>query len=90
MQTTADKFKDFSLNAWRMTVKMRTVQEVFQAQAQAKIAKAEKEQAALRENLQTGYAATAVALLRVGQVGVVGGPAWIALVRTTSHLLVTP
>jgi len=68
VQATADKFKDFSLNAWRMTVRMRTIQEVFATQAQAKIAKFEKEQAALRENLQTGYVSTAVALLRVGQV----------------------
>ena len=65
---TKEKFKEFSFTAWKMTTSMRQVQSMFDKHAKEEIAKCETEQATLREHLQTGYKATALALMRVSNI----------------------
>ena len=65
---TKEKFKEFSFTAWKMTASMKQVQSMFDQHAREEITKCETEQATLREHLQKGYNATALALMRVSNI----------------------
>ena len=67
-RVTQEKFKEFSFTAWKMTATMKKVQSMFDEHAKEEIVKCETEQATLREHLQKGYKATALALMHVSNI----------------------